>query len=119
MSFFDELKRRNVLRVGAAYVVSAWLVIQVVDTIFPAFGFSQAAVRIVTILCVIGLVPTLIFAWALGAALGPALGAALGAALEAALTAALGAAGAALDVGAIIGGPDDSQLCDEGSPRAA
>ncbi len=64
MSFFNELKRRNVLRVGAAYIVSAWLLIQVVDTIFPAFGFSEKAVRIVTLVCIIGFLPTLIFAWA-------------------------------------------------------
>jgi TolB-like protein/Flp pilus assembly protein TadD len=64
LSLFNELKRRNVLRVGAAYSVSAWLVIQVVATIFPAFGFSEAAIRIVTILCIIGLAPTLVLAWA-------------------------------------------------------
>lgn len=64
MSLFAELKRRNVLRVGAAYVVAAWLVIQVVETIFPAFGFGDAAVRIVTIAFAVGLVPVLILAWA-------------------------------------------------------
>jgi len=50
--------------VGAAYVVAAWLVIQVVETIFPAFGFDDAALRIVTIVLAIGLVPVLILAWA-------------------------------------------------------
>lgn len=64
MSFIEELKQRNVLRVGTAYVVIAWLVIQVVETILPAFGFGDAAVRIVTIALGIGLVPTVIFAWA-------------------------------------------------------
>ena len=64
MSFFTELKRRNVLRVAVAYVVAAWLVIQVVETIFPAFGFSDAAIRTVVIVFAIGLIPTLIFAWA-------------------------------------------------------
>jgi TolB-like protein/lipoprotein NlpI len=61
---FNELKRRNVLRVGAAYVVVAWLVIQVVETIFPAFGFGDAAIRIATIVLAIGLIPTLVFSWA-------------------------------------------------------
>jgi TolB-like protein len=64
MSLFAELKRRNVLRVAAAYVVAAWLVIQVVETIFPAFGFSDAAVRIIVIVFIIGLLPVLILAWA-------------------------------------------------------
>ena len=43
-------------------MVLAWLVKQVVETIFPAFGFGDAAVRIVTIVFGIGLVPVLIFA---------------------------------------------------------
>jgi len=53
-----------VLRVAAAYVVVAWLAIQVVETIFPAFGFTDAAIRITTIVFGIGLIPTTIFAWA-------------------------------------------------------
>ncbi|HSM26495.1 MAG TPA: tetratricopeptide repeat protein [Thioalkalivibrio sp.] len=64
MSFLAELKRRNVLRVGAAYVVAAWQVIQVVETIFPAFGFGDVAVRNTTIVFAIGFIPALIFAWA-------------------------------------------------------
>jgi TolB-like protein len=63
MSFLAELKRRNVLRVGAAYVVGAWIVIQVVDTILPAFGFGAIAIRNTTIALAIGLLPTLICAW--------------------------------------------------------
>ena len=42
MSLLAELNRRNVLRVGAAYVVIAWLLIQVAETIFPVFGFNDA-----------------------------------------------------------------------------
>jgi hypothetical protein len=38
LSLFNELKRRNVFRIGAAYVVGAWLLIQVTETIFPLFG---------------------------------------------------------------------------------
>jgi len=64
MKLISELKRRNVLRVAAAYVVAAWLIIQVVETIFPAFGFSDSAVRIATIILAIGLIPALVFSWA-------------------------------------------------------
>ena len=64
MSFFTELKRRNVLRVGAAYAVAAWLLIQIADTTFPLFGFDQTPARIVVILLVIGFLPALIIAWA-------------------------------------------------------
>jgi adenylate cyclase len=64
VSLFNELKRRNVIRVGTAYIVLAWLVIQVVETVFPAFGFDEAPVRIAATLGLLGFIPTLIFAWA-------------------------------------------------------
>jgi TolB-like protein/Tfp pilus assembly protein PilF len=63
MSLFNELKRRNVLRVGTAYVVASWLLIQVVETIFPAFGFGDAAIRIVVIVVAIAFIPSLVFSW--------------------------------------------------------
>ena len=63
MQLFAELKRRNVFRVAAAYLVSAWLIIQVVETIFPAFGFGDAAIRAVVITLGIGLVPVLVISW--------------------------------------------------------
>ena len=64
MSLLGELKRRNVFRVGAAYVVVSWLLIQVAETIFPLFGFDDTPARIVVIVLAIGLIPTVIFAWA-------------------------------------------------------
>jgi hypothetical protein len=47
VSLFSELKRRSVLRVGAAYVVTAWLVVQVAETLFPVYGLSDGAIRTV------------------------------------------------------------------------
>ncbi len=64
MSFFGELKRRNVFRVGAAYIAVAWLIIQVVETLFHVFGLSDAAIRIVVILLAIGFLPVVVSAWA-------------------------------------------------------
>ncbi len=64
MSLYHELKRRNVIRVGAAYVVTAWLLIQVSETIFPLFGFDDTPARIVVVVLAIGFIPSLIFAWA-------------------------------------------------------
>jgi adenylate cyclase len=63
LSFTNELKRRNVLRVGAAYIVSTWLIIQVVETIFPLFGFGQSPVRAIVIILAAGFVPMLIISW--------------------------------------------------------
>jgi hypothetical protein len=37
MSLFAELKRRNVIRVALFYIVSAWLVLQVAETVLPLF----------------------------------------------------------------------------------
>jgi hypothetical protein len=64
MPLFAALKRRNVLRVGAAYILVAWLVIQVVETVFPAFGYDDSATRVVVIVFAIGLTPTVVGAWA-------------------------------------------------------
>jgi hypothetical protein len=65
MSLYNELNRRNVLRIGAAYLVVAWLVVQIAETIFPLFGFSQSPARIVVIVLAIGFIPALIAAWVL------------------------------------------------------
>lgn len=64
MSFFAELQRRNVVRVGAAYLVASWLLVQVAGTLFPLFGFDDAPTRIIVIVLAIGLIPALVCAWA-------------------------------------------------------
>jgi TolB-like protein len=64
MSFIAELKRRNVLRVGAAYVAGAWLLVQVAQTLLPAFGFGPEVLRIVVLVLAACLLPLLILAWA-------------------------------------------------------
>ena len=38
---FNELRRRNVLRVGIAYLAVAWLVLQVAETLLPVYGFTD------------------------------------------------------------------------------
>ena len=64
MSLFKELKRRNVFRVGIAYTVASWLLIQVTDIVFPRIGLPDSAVTLVIALLVIGFIPALILAWA-------------------------------------------------------
>lgn len=63
MSFLKELKRRNVVRVGLAYLAAAWLAIEVADTVLPRLGFSDAAVTNVIVLLAVGCVPVLVLAW--------------------------------------------------------
>ena len=72
MNFFKELKRRNVFRVGIAYLVAAWFLIQIADTFVPIIGLPEWVPRLIFFFLVIGLVPTLIAAWALCTALGAA-----------------------------------------------
>ena len=64
MTFLDELKRRNVLRVAAAYIVTAWLIIQVAETVLPQYGLEHHVQTVITVLA-IGFVPAMILAWAL------------------------------------------------------
>jgi TolB-like protein/Tfp pilus assembly protein PilF len=63
-SFFAELKRRNVYKIGVAYVVVAWLLIQVVTQTFPFFEVPNWAVRLVILLLAVGFPIALVIAWA-------------------------------------------------------
>ena len=63
-SLFQELKRRNVFRVGVAYCVLGWLVIQITDTVAPALRLPDWTLTVVTWFGVIGLPFALLFAWA-------------------------------------------------------
>lgn len=64
MSFFRELKRRNVFRVGAAYVVVAWLLLQVADTLVPALRLPEWFHSGIALLLILGFPIALLFAWA-------------------------------------------------------
>ena len=64
MSFWGEIRRRNVHRVAIAYVAAAWLLIQVAETLFPVFGLSDNAIRAVVIVLAIGFVPAIFLSWA-------------------------------------------------------
>ena len=64
MSLFAELKRRNVVRVAMAYGVVAWLLAQVADLLFSAFGAPEWAMRTFIILLLLGFPIALVFAWA-------------------------------------------------------
>jgi len=63
MSYFGELKRRNVIRVAVAYLAATWLLTEVASTVFPLFGVPDWGTRFVVIILALGFVPTLIFSW--------------------------------------------------------
>lgn len=64
MSFFDELKRRNVFRVGIAYLVVSWLLLQIIDVVVPILVLPDWVARFMLLLLLVGFIPVLIAAWA-------------------------------------------------------
>ncbi len=64
MSFIDELKRRNVLRVAIAYIVTAWLLLQVADVVLNNIEAPDWVFRAILLLVALGFPFALIFAWA-------------------------------------------------------
>jgi len=64
MSFFVELKRRNVFRVGIAYVVGAWLVLQLTDVLSELLDLPNELGPVVVAIVAIGLPIALFLAWA-------------------------------------------------------
>ena len=64
MSFFNELKRRNVFRVGIAYVVISWLLAQVADLVLDNIESPEWVMQVIMLFLAIGLPLALFFAWA-------------------------------------------------------
>jgi TolB-like protein len=62
--FFNELKRRNVIRVGAAYALVAWIIAQAMDMAANNFGAPEWVMQITLIILVLGLPVTLLLSWA-------------------------------------------------------
>ena len=63
MSFYSELKRRNVFRMAIAYLAGSWLLVEVSQTLFPIYGLSDDAVRIVVVVLTIGFPLMMILSW--------------------------------------------------------
>ncbi len=63
MSFFEELKRRNVIRVGIAYVVVSWLVSQVAEFAIETFGAPDWVLKIFVVFLMLGFPVVAVFAW--------------------------------------------------------
>src|SRR5438309_5379200 len=62
--FFEEVKRRKVYRVAAAYVIAAGGIIQLASAAFPAWELPNLALRLVIVMLLFGFPIALIFAWA-------------------------------------------------------
>jgi len=64
MSFFEELKRRNVFRVGVAYAVAAWVLLQIFDVLGEILELPEWGGKLILAVLVIGFFLALFFAWA-------------------------------------------------------
>ena len=64
MSFLQELKRRNVVRVGIAYVIGGWLLLQLTEVLSELLNLPEEFGPIVVAIVAIGLPIALFFAWA-------------------------------------------------------
>ena len=63
-TFFNELKRRNVVRVAVAYLILGWLVFQIAETLLPGFGAPEWIFKTLVLLVAIGFPFAVLFAWA-------------------------------------------------------
>lgn len=59
----QELQRRNVIRVSVAYMAMAWLILQIADTVLPAFDVAPWVLRALIIALVLGLPTAIAAAW--------------------------------------------------------
>ena len=63
MSFIDELKRRKVFRVAASYAVVAFIIMQLVEILFPMFDFPQWTQQFIVIVILLGFPIAVILSW--------------------------------------------------------
>src|SRR6267378_2582611 len=61
--FFEELKRRKVYRVAAAYIIAGGFIIQIASAVFPAWDLPNWSQRLMIVLILAGFPIALIFAW--------------------------------------------------------
>lgn len=64
MSFWGELRRRNVVKVGAAYLVMAWLIVQIATSVLPTFSAPDWVAQSITFILMLLFPVALIIAWA-------------------------------------------------------
>jgi TolB-like protein len=62
-SFFSELRRRNVLRVAAAYALVAWIIIEAGSVLLPTFGATEGVFQVYVIVVLIGFFISVVLAW--------------------------------------------------------
>ena len=64
MGLFGELKRRNVFRVAIAYAVIGWVIAQIAELVFDAFGSPDWVLKTFLAVLALGFPIAVLFAWA-------------------------------------------------------
>ncbi|MFT7564947.1 MAG: hypothetical protein ACI8ZT_002610, partial [Bacteroidia bacterium] len=64
MSIFEELKRRNVIRVGVAYGIAAWFLLQISDLVLENIAAPDWVMQTIMLVLAIGFPVIVLFAWA-------------------------------------------------------
>ena len=64
MNFFEELKRRNVFRVGIAYGVASWVLLQIVDLVLDNIAAPDWVMKVFMLAVALGFVAAVLIAWA-------------------------------------------------------
>jgi len=61
--FFQEVRKRHVVKVGIAYLIAAWVVLQLADVMFPALGLPDWSITLALGLLVVGFPVAVVLAW--------------------------------------------------------
>jgi len=64
MSFWGELRRRNVAKVAVAYAIVGWILVQIADTSFPTLQLPQWTITFVAALLILAFPVAPLLTWA-------------------------------------------------------
>ena len=63
MTFFEELNKRNVIRMAGLYLIAAWLIVQGAEALLPLFDVPDWVTSTLSVVLALGLLPALICSW--------------------------------------------------------
>lgn len=61
--FWAEMRRRHVVRFAIGYAASVFVILQLAEIVFPAFGIGEEGLRLLVIVTTLGFIPAVVLAW--------------------------------------------------------
>jgi len=61
--FLSEMRRRHVVRFSIAYAAAAFVLLQLAEIVFPAFGIGEGGLRLLVAGLTLGFLPAVVLAW--------------------------------------------------------